>query len=206
VGVVVVAVVLPPVAVEVDGFRVVGVPGVTGPVVVGAAVPPGVSVVGVPGVTDAPGVPGAPGTTAPVVVVGRAPGVVEVGAMTVLVTGTIALLVVFDPPLSLTSAAASTPSASVAITAIATIGAFQFVGAAKRVRAAAPQLTHHSCVGSSGAPHSGQAASTGAAALAPGVVVGGGGVTATTLKGSLRVDARSRLAGPLLALGPPADS
>ena len=95
---------------------------------------------------------------------------VGAGAATVivLVTGG-GVVAVLEPPLSLTSAAASTPSESTAITAIATIGALQFGGAARRVRAAAPQLRHHSCSGSSGAPHSGQAASTGGVGLAPGV-------------------------------------
>ena len=128
---------------------------------------------------------GVPGVTAPVVVVGIAPATVGgVATVIVVVEGAIAL-VVPEPPLSLTSAAASTPSASVAITAIATIGAFQFVGAARRVRAAAPQFRHHSCAGSSGAPHNGQAASTGGPALGADVVdvVGGGGVATTLLKG-----------------------
>ncbi len=114
--------------VAVGVVRVVGVPGVVAPGVVGAVVPPG----------PVPDVVG-------VVVVGNDPGVVgAVVVVIVLVTGG-SVLVVPGPPLSLTSAAASTPSASVAITAIATIGAFQLVGAARRVRAAAPQLRHHSC-------------------------------------------------------------
>ncbi len=128
---------------------------------------------------------GVPGVTAPVVVVGIAPATVGgVATVIVVVEGAIAL-VVPEPPLSLTSAAASTPSASAAVTAIAMIGAFQFVGAARRVRAAAPQFRHHSCAGSSGAPHNGQAASTGGPALGADVVdvVGGGGVATVLLKG-----------------------
>jgi hypothetical protein len=160
VGVVAVAV-GPPVVVAVDGLIVVGVPGVTAPVVVGATTPPR---------------PVAPAV--PVVVVGIVPGAVPgtigVAVVTVRVTrgGVVAL---GEPPLSLTSAAASTPSASTAIAAIAMIGAFQLVGAARRVRAAAPQFRHHSCQGSSGAPHSGQTASTGGAGLAPGAGTLGGG-------------------------------
>jgi hypothetical protein len=71
------------------------------------------------------------------------------------------------------------------------------------VRAAAPQFKHHSWVGSSGAPHSGQAASTGGPTLAEGVV-GGGGLAATALKGSGWVDGRSRWVGPLWAPVPTA--
>src|SRR5437016_4767688 len=63
-------------------------------------------------------------------------------------------------PASLTRAAASTPSDSVATTAIAMIGALQFGDVARRVRAAAPQRRHHSCSGRSGAPHSGQESPT----------------------------------------------
>jgi hypothetical protein len=166
------------VALAVGVVSVVGVPGVA-PGVVGAVVPP----------RPVPGVVGVVG----VVVVGIAPGVVGVVAVIVVVTAG-SVLVVPGPLLSLTSAAASTPSASVAITAIATIGAFQLVGAASRVRAAAPQLRHHSCWGSSAAPHRGQAASTGGAVLAPGIVVVGG--AAMLLKSSVRVDGRSRWAGP----------
>ncbi len=157
-----------PVVVAVDGLIVVGVPGVTAPAVVGATAPPR---------------PVAP--LAPVVVVGIVPWVApeSTGAAVVIVRviggGVVA---VGEPPLSLTSAAASTPSESAAIAAIATIGAFQLVGAARRVRAAAPQLRHHSWRGSNGAPHSGQDASTGGggAALCEGRA-GGGGVA--TLKG-----------------------
>jgi hypothetical protein len=158
VGVVVVAVGAP-VGVEVEGEIVVGVPGETAPVFVGAIAPPRPAVPVAPAVVVgiAPGI--APGTTDVAVVIVRVIGATARGAP--------------EPPLSLTSAAASTPSASVTVTAIATIGAFQLVGAARRVRAAAPQLRHHSWRGSSGAPHSGQAASTGGAGLAPGVAAAG---------------------------------
>ncbi len=145
----------------VDGLIVVGVPGVTAPPDPGAATPPRpVAPVGalvVVGIVLCV----APGTNGVAVVIVRviAGGVVAVG----------------EPPLSFTSAAASTPSASTHTAAIAKIGPFQFVGAARRVRAAAPQLKHHSCRGSSGAPHSGQAASTGGlGGLAPGVEAGSG--------------------------------
>jgi hypothetical protein len=168
VGVGAVAVGLPVVVeVEVEGEIVVGVPGVTAPVVVGATTPPS---------------PVAP--LAPVVVVGIAPGVRGAAVVIVRVIGG-GVVAVGEPPLSLTSAAASTPRASTAIAAMAKIGAFQLVGAARRVRAAAPQLRHHSCRESSGAPHSGQAASTGGAGLAPGAgtVGGGDGGGLATLKG-----------------------
>ena len=207
-------------SVEGDRLVPVVVVGVVAVVVVvwlpaGAVVAPGEIVVGVPGVPGVPGVtaPVVVGTTAPprpvapvapVVVVGIAPGSAGAAVVIVLVTGG-GVVAVLEPPLSLTSAAASTPSASTAITAIATIGAFQFVGAARRVRAAAPQLRHHSCSGSSGAPHSGQAASTGGVGLAPGVgtvVVVGGGLA--TLKGLGLVDGRSRSAGPRSERGLPA--
>jgi hypothetical protein len=70
---------------------------------------------------------------------------------------------------SLTSEAARTPSASVATIARAAIGAFRLGGGPRRVRAAAPQLRHHSCSSASNAPHSGQLSlkATGAAAPAP---------------------------------------
>lgn len=145
----------------------VGVPaGVAG--VVAPVVPDGLIVVGVPGLSVPPGVlsvfVGAivvelPGVTAPVVVGSAVVGSV-LGRVIVVVTGA-GCAVVDDPPLRSTSEAASTPSASVAIVAIAMIGAFQFAGAASLVRAAAPQLRHHSCAASRGEPHSGHAASTG---------------------------------------------
>ena len=164
---VVTVVVAPPVDVA-EGEIVVGVPGVTAPVVVGATTPPR---------------PVAPVVDVVVVgiVPGTAPGAIGASVVTVRVTGATAVGV-FELPLSFTSAAASTPSASTAIAVIATIGAFQLVGAARRVRAAAPQLRHHSCRGSSGAPHSGQAASTGGVELTPGAGTLGGGWVAT-LKG-----------------------
>jgi hypothetical protein len=148
------------------GAIVVGVPGVTAAPVLAGVVVPGVSVVGVPGVT------------APVVV-GIVPATVGVVVATVIVVvmGATGFAVVFEPPLRSTSAAASTPSARAATTAIVMIGAFQLVGAASRVRAAAPQCRHHSCPGSRGAPHNGQAASTGGPGLVVGVVDGGGAAT-----------------------------
>jgi hypothetical protein len=153
-GVVAVGVAAPPVVLA--GAIVVGVPGMTAPVFAGVVVS-GVSVVGVPGAT----VP---------VVVGIVPATVGVIAtVIVVVTGATGFAVVFEPPLRWTSAAASTPSASAAITAIDAIGALQFVGAASRVRAAAPQFRHHSCAVSNEAPHSGQAASTGGPVLRAGV-------------------------------------
>ncbi len=142
----------------------------------GGAVPPGVVVEGVlgellvPG-TLAPGVlaPGVvtpgivtpgivtPGVVAPgVAVVGGVMGVAAAGVVTVVVTGGLEP----DPSASLTSAAARTPSASAAMTASEAIGAFQLGVAASRVRAAAPQFRHQSCLGSSGAPHSGHASPT----------------------------------------------
>jgi hypothetical protein len=161
---VVVAVLGTPVDGVVDGLIVVGVPGVTAPPAPGAATPPR---------PVAPAVP-----VAPLVVVGIvlcvAPGTncVAVVIVRVIAGGVVA---VGEPPLSFTSAAASTPSASTHTAAIAKIGPFQFVGAARRVRAAAPQFRHHSCRGSSGAPHRGQAASTGGlVGLTPGVEAGGG--------------------------------
>ena len=74
-------------------------------------------------------------------VVVAVPGeVTAAGLVTVVVT----LVVEEEPPASLTRATASTPSDSVATTASAMIGAFQFEEAARRVRAAAPQRRHHS--------------------------------------------------------------
>jgi hypothetical protein len=73
--------------------------------------------------------------------------------VTVLALGT--LLVEF--PARAMSAAAITPSDRATTTASTAIGFFQSGEAARRVRAAAPQRTHHSCSGCSGAPHSGQA-------------------------------------------------
>jgi hypothetical protein len=115
----------------------------------GVAVAPGVVVAGAGPVGVAPGaVDVAPGVAGVVAVVGAAAGVV-----TVVVTG--GLVDEPEPPASLTSAAASTPSASTAITATVAAGARQLGVAARRVRAAAPQFRHQSCSGSSGAPHSG---------------------------------------------------
>jgi len=166
-----------------DGVIVVGVPGLTAPVPVGAVVASGVSVVGVPGVPLAPGVVATP------VVLGSAPAAVGVVAtVIVVVTGVTGLAVVDEPPLS----------ASAAITAIAMSGAFQFVGAASRVRAAAPQFRHHSCTGSRAAPHSGQAASTGGPALGAGTeaeTLCGGSITAPGDLGSVKVFVVAELAG-----------
>ena len=59
-------------------------------------------------------------------------------------------------PASLTSAAASTPSASTITTERDGDEAFSsWALPARRARAAAPQRRHHSCAGCSGAPHSG---------------------------------------------------
>jgi hypothetical protein len=169
---------VPPVVRE--GAIVVGVPGLTAPVP-GALVPPGVTpsgVAGAPGAVDPPGVADPVVDGRPSVVVGAAGTVIVV----VIAGGACGVGV---PALSLTSAAASTPSAMAAVTAIATIGARQLAGAARRVRAAAPHIRHQSCAGSSGAPHSGHAASTGG--LADGTGVGGGAARAL-LNGSWRTD------------------
>jgi hypothetical protein len=105
-------------------------------------------------------------------VLGTTAGVVGVTA--VLAAGAATVVVVVgaaldpEPPASLTSAAASTPSASTATTAIAAIGPFQLGVAASRVRAAAPQRRHQSWSGFSGAPHSGHASG-------PGTRTGGAG-------------------------------
>lgn len=146
------------------GVVVVAAPlGATPPAVVVGTLTPPLGVV-VPG-TPVAGVVGVltPGT-APAVV--GAAGALAAGATTVVVVVAAAL----DPesPASLTSAAASTPSASKAITAIVAIGVFQLGVAASRVRAAAPQRRHQSWSGFSGAPHSGQASG-------PGTRTGGAG-------------------------------
>ncbi len=100
-----------------------------GSVVVGLVVPRGV----------------APGSAVLVVVVVVGMRVDAVGAVvTVVVRGAGALP---EPPASLTRAAASTPSDSATTTASTAIGAFQLGEVASRVRAAAPQLRHHSCSG-----------------------------------------------------------
>jgi hypothetical protein len=89
-----------------------------------------------------------------------APGVVPVGVAGALAVGVVVTVVVAgvvepEPPASLTSAAASTPSAIAATTASTAIGVFQLGVAARRVRAAAPQAMHQSCSACSAAPHSG---------------------------------------------------
>jgi hypothetical protein len=132
-----------------------------------------------------------------VAVVGGAVAVVTLGTVAVGVVGApavgvVAIVVVTtalvdsEPPTSLTSAAASTPSASAATTAIAAIGAFQFGVAASRVRAAAPQRKHQSCCESSGAPHSGHASLAGcvkgsAGALGAGTLLDGPPAVAVTV-------------------------
>jgi hypothetical protein len=140
-------------------------PGVTAPaLVVGTITPPLGVVAGPVGVvapgTVAAGVVGvlAPGTTAVVVGVAGVTGVLAAGAATVVV---VVAALDPEPPASLTSAAASTPSASTAMIAIAAIGPFQLGVAASRVRAAAPQRRHQSWSGFSGAPQSGHASGPG---------------------------------------------
>jgi hypothetical protein len=163
-----------------EGAIVVGVPGFTAPVL-GALAPPGVPPSGVAGALGAAEPPG----VAELVVGGRFSEVVGVAGTVIVVVIAGGACGVGEPALSLTSAAASTPNATAAITAIATIGARQLAGAARRVRAAAPQVKHHSWAGSSGAPQSGHAASTGA--LVNGAGVGGEAATAL-LNGSWRTD------------------
>jgi hypothetical protein len=159
--------VLVPVLVS-PGVVVVAAPlGVTAPGVVLGTVTPPLGVVVTPVVVVTPGtvavgVVAVPGATAVVGVT----GVLAAGAATVVVVVGAALDP--EPPASLTSAAASTPSASTAITAIAAIGPFQLGVAASRVRAAAPQRRHQSWSGFSGAPHNGQASG-------PGTRTGGAG-------------------------------
>jgi hypothetical protein len=74
------------------------------------------------------------------------------------------LLAVPDPesPASFTSAAAMTASESAASSARTITGARQLGDAARRVRAAAPQRRHQSCLRSSAPPHSGQTSMPGA--------------------------------------------
>src|ERR1019366_2322993 len=134
-------------------------------------------------VVDAPGAPTPPAAPVPVLVpgVGGAPGVLGQGSGgggVVAGGATVAAAVVMVfvltggagpvSPASLTRAAARTPSESTTTTTAATSGAFQLGDAARRVRAAAPQLRHHSCSGWSGLPHNGQASP-------PRVLAGGGG-------------------------------
>jgi protein-disulfide isomerase len=119
------------------GVVAVGVlaPGVP---VVGVLVAPGVVVAGVPGAVVA-GVPGA------VVAALSVTGVLATGAVLSTVVATVESEL--EPPLSFTSAAASTPSESAATLASTAIGTLQLGVAARRVRAAAPQFKHHSCSG-----------------------------------------------------------
>ena len=164
-----------------------------------------------PGAVVLPGVV-APGTAVVVVGVVLAPEVVVVvrgrvvAGGTAVVGGTIAagavvtvvvegaVVEVLEPPASVTSAAASTPSDSAARAASARTGAFQAGDAARRVRAAAPQRRHHSCSISSGALHSGHISRAGAGAT---VVAGGMGVATLTRQG--REDGRSRWVDPAQA-------
>jgi len=92
-------------------------------------------------------------------------GMLAVTVAEVLLAGVAGVLAVEpESPASETSAAVSTPSESTITTARAVIRPFQLGAAASLVRAAAPQRRHHSCVGCSGAPHSGQASPAGTAA------------------------------------------
>jgi hypothetical protein len=157
------------------GLRPVLVPVLVSPGVVVVAAPLGVTPAGVVlgtltpplGVVVTPLGVVAAGTVAAGVVAPPGATAVVVGVTGVLATGAATVVVVVgaaldpEPPASLTSAAASTPSASTAITAIAAIGPFQLGVAASRVRAAAPQRRHQSWSGFSGAPHNGQASGPG---------------------------------------------
>ena len=129
---------LPAAGVVAVGALAPGVP------VVGVLVAPGVVVGVVVGVLVAPGVlaAGAPGT---VVAVLGVTGVLAPGAGLSTVVATVESEL--EPPLSFTSAAASTPSDSAATLASTAIGTFQLGVAARRVRAAPPQFKHHSCSG-----------------------------------------------------------
>jgi len=144
--------------------------GATPPAVVVGTLTPPLGVVVTPLVLVAPGtlVAGVVGvlTLGTAAVVVGAAGVLAAGAATVVVA--VAAVLEPEPPASLTSAAASTPSASTATTAIVAIGVFQLGVAASRVRAAAPQRRHQSWSGFSAAPHSGQASG-------PGTRTGGAG-------------------------------
>jgi hypothetical protein len=157
-------------------------------------------------VVDCPGVDvaGPVAVPAPVVLVPVAP-VVGVLVWGVVVLGTVVdwvgatapaelvivwmlVTVLVELPASETSAAAITPSERAMTIAITAIGFFQFGDAARRVRAAAPQRTHHSCSGCSGAPQSGHAspgAGVGDAGGDGAAVPGGGG--AATLMSPVRV-------------------
>jgi hypothetical protein len=87
-------------------------------------------------------VPGAPAVGEAVVVAVAV--VVVVSAAAVVTVRVLAGAAEPEPPARLTSAAASTPSASTSTTASAATRPFQLGDAANRVRAAAPQLRHHS--------------------------------------------------------------
>jgi hypothetical protein len=78
-------------------------------------------------------------------------GVVAVTVGTMTAAGVVVVMVRVvagpsapEPPASFTSAAASTPRESTTTTIAIVRGAFQLGDAASRVRAAAPQLKHHS--------------------------------------------------------------
>jgi hypothetical protein len=133
-----------------------GVSSRPGVFVVGLLVAFGVLAAGVVAVgVLAPGVPVVGVVVAPGVVVAGVPGAVvaALGVTGVLATGAVLSTVVatveseLEPPLSFTSAAASTPSESAATLASTAIGTLQLGVAARRVRAAAPQFKHHSCSG-----------------------------------------------------------
>jgi hypothetical protein len=173
-----------PAAPLVDPAPVVA-PGLLGLVV---AVAPGAVAPGVAPGTAAPGVetPGAPvvGVVAGGLAAPGVAGAADVGApagtTTVRVTGTVLATELPDSPASDTSAAVSPPRASTIVSPSAASGARQLGIAARRVRAAPPQLRHHSCSDPSGAPHSGQLspAGVGAPAAAAGET-GGAAVTLT---------------------------
>jgi hypothetical protein len=95
------------------------------------------------------------------------PGVLAVG---VLVSGVVTVRVIVvgvivpGPPASWTKAAVRTPRPSTIASPTPISGVRQLGVEASRVRAAAPQRRHHSCLAPSGDPHNGQAS----------LVVGGG--------------------------------
>lgn len=133
------------------GVLVPAAPGVVAGALVVGVVVAGVVVAGV--------------VAAGVLVAGSVPGGGVLAAAGALEDVVVALTVsdAEDPesPASETSAAISAPSDSTPTTASPITSAFQFGAAASRVRAAAPQRRHHSCVRCSGAPHSGHASPLG---------------------------------------------
>jgi hypothetical protein len=98
---------------------------------------------------------------------GRAlPGVLVVGVLGVIAAGVVVTVLVIagtgaEPPARSISAAASTPRASASTAANTPIGPFQLGDAARRVRAAAPQLRHQACSGCIAVPQRGQASPSG---------------------------------------------